>query len=536
MDKLVVLLVALYRNRNFPIRIMHPLLEEIENAEVHTIFFKDNEGNMFEPPTDKEEELFADLITELKPDLVGFSVLTPYVTIARRLSTLVKENNPSSRVIWGGIHPTIAPDSVIDDVDFLCIGEGEGAMTELVSSLRDGTSYDSIQNLWIKTDGDTIKNPMRPMIMDLDALPFPSFANDNYHFLDDDKLKSQDPLLEDRQIWVQASRGCPYNCTFCVVALEHQIYKGLGPPVRRRSVGSVLEEIAEYRELAGPTADYIFFIDEVFGVNEAWLDEFEERYKEEVGLPFFVEYHPKALNSKRLRQLVNAGMDRVDFGLQTGSDELRDKLFDRRGTNEEIIVLAKEIDSYGVRAVIDLIVDNPYETEETMKETVGLLLQLPKPLHFNLFQLKWFPEYLLTNQALEEGIILEQETSVEHLMQSVGEDWAYVPRVFPYNKKQVLQNIVWLMARNLSGNRVVKFAVFGKSPLSRLCLAYLNAKSIVLGRLLGNGGFVERHPWIAKMAVGFRYLLKGDIKTLRYRIGQHIYTFRQRGSHAISPK
>jgi len=63
MDNLVVVLVALYRNRNFPIRIMHPLLENIDNVEPHTIFFKDNEGNMFEPPTPKEEELFVELIT-----------------------------------------------------------------------------------------------------------------------------------------------------------------------------------------------------------------------------------------------------------------------------------------------------------------------------------------------------------------------------------------------------------------------------------------------------------------------------------------
>ena len=90
MDKLCVVLVAMYRNRNFPIRIMHPLLEKIENVIPHTIFFKDYAGNMFEPPTAKEEELFVEIITDLKPDLVGFSVLTPYVPIARRLTSLIR--------------------------------------------------------------------------------------------------------------------------------------------------------------------------------------------------------------------------------------------------------------------------------------------------------------------------------------------------------------------------------------------------------------------------------------------------------------
>ena len=185
---------------------------------------------------------------------------------------------------------------------------------------------------------------------------------------------------------------------------------------------------------------------------------------------------------------------------------------------------------------MDLIVDNPYETAETLKETLGLMLQLPKPLRFNLFQLKWFPEYKLTDKALEDGVILLEETSVEHLMQSVGEDWAFVPKLFPYTEKQALTNIIWLLARNLTGNRIVRYAVLSESRGSKICLGYLNIKSVLLGKLLGTGGFVERHPWIAKLWVAGKYILKGDFKTLRRRLKQHIYTFRHKGARVDSPK
>lgn len=73
MNKIVVVLVALYRYRNFPVRIMHPLLRNINGIEPHTIFFKNCDTNVFNPPTDREEELFVKLITKLNPKFVGFS-------------------------------------------------------------------------------------------------------------------------------------------------------------------------------------------------------------------------------------------------------------------------------------------------------------------------------------------------------------------------------------------------------------------------------------------------------------------------------
>ena len=75
MNKIDVVLVALYRYRNFPVRIMHPLLKNIDGIEPYTIFFKNCDTNVFNPPTGQEEKLFAELIAKLNPKLVGFSVL-----------------------------------------------------------------------------------------------------------------------------------------------------------------------------------------------------------------------------------------------------------------------------------------------------------------------------------------------------------------------------------------------------------------------------------------------------------------------------
>ncbi|MGD9086627.1 MAG: hypothetical protein PVJ41_16735, partial [Desulfobacterales bacterium] len=83
-DPIAVVLIALYRYQNFPIRILHALLEKIEGVEPHTIFFKNHYTNAVAPPTAKEESLFKQKIVELQPKLVGFSVYSPYVPIAQK--------------------------------------------------------------------------------------------------------------------------------------------------------------------------------------------------------------------------------------------------------------------------------------------------------------------------------------------------------------------------------------------------------------------------------------------------------------------
>jgi len=518
MNKVVVVLVALYRYRNFPVRIMHPLLENIDGVKPYTIFFKNYETNVFRFPTLKEEELFVKLITELNPKLIGFSVPSPYVPIARRLTKLIKNNSSSSLVIWGGVHPTISPESCSKEVDMLCMGEGEGAITDLVRCLRDKKPYQSIKNLWVKNGDHFIKNPMRPLIQDLDSLPFPFYGNDSYYFINSNRITKKDPLVFDNYFWVQTSRGCPYSCSYCVNSLLRPLFKDLGCYIRRRSVNNVIREIKENLSLPGNTTDYVFFADESFANEKLWLDEFELQYKKEVGLPFYVEYNPKVINSIVLGKLVNAGFDTINFGIQTGSDYIRKRIFNRPGKNTEILNLAKKVVSYGIKIRYDLIIDNPYDTEQSLKDCIEFLLQLPKPLFFNLYSLQYFPNYPLTKKAIDDKYIQPEDASVDSLMERVTKNWAFVPRLSPYTKKQILQNVIWLVVWNHAKDNIVKYSVFGDSLGSKLCLDYLNFKSIILGKILGVGGIVWRSRWSTYLINGFKYILKGDLKTLYLKI------------------
>jgi len=477
-----VLLVALYRYQNFPIRIMHSLLENIDGVKPYTVFFKNYYTNALKYPTAREEDSFRKLIVHLKPDIVGFSVYSPYVSIARRLTEIVKDNSPAL-VVWGGIHPTLSPESCIGEADLICVGEGEGALSDLVLALRDGKDYQHIESLWVRNNGYTIRNPMRPLVQDLDSIPFPAYARDSFYFIGSNKITREDPTLLDPILAIMPARGCPFRCSFCVNSLLRPMYKNLGRYSRRRSVPNVIVELREVLNIPGNKKEIVEFHDENFGTDEFWLGEFVSLYPKEIGLPFKVQYNPTLVKSTTIERLAKCGLHRVKLGIEAGTDRIRNQVFSRPGENSDIVKLANQISEYDVKIRYDLIIDNPYDTEESLKETINLLLQLPKPLRFNLYSLQYFPDYPLTQKAIEDGHINEEEATLESLQKKMARNWAFVPKLFPLTKKQILQNIVWLYAYGHTSDGIVNQAVVCESSISYLYLIYLNFRAVWLGKI-----------------------------------------------------
>ena len=481
-EPITAVLIALYKYQNFAIRTMHALLENMEGVDPHTIFFKNHYTNDLRYPTAKEEELFAEKIRELNPHIVGLSVLSPYAAIAQRLSRIVKENTAAT-VVWGGIHPTILPETCIDEADLICLGEGEGAMTDLIQLSRDGKDYRHIENFWSKNNGHIIKNPMRPLNQDLDAIPFPAYARDSFSFIGSNRIIHDDPTILEPILATMPARGCPFRCSYCVNSLLHPMYKNMGHFNRRRSVPNVIAELKQSLAIPGNRKKIVEFHDENFGIDESWLSEFEELYPKEIGLPFKVQYNPTLVKPSTIGRLVKSGLHRAKFGIEAGTDRIRNQVFKRPGKNSQIIKLAHEITQYDVKIRYDLIMDIPYDTVDTLKETISLLLALPKPLHFNLYSLQYFPDYPLTQKALKDGHIQEDEASLDTLSERLFRTWGYAPRLFPFTKRQMLQNIIWSIAFGHTEDEIVKEAVFMDSLSAKIKFLYLNLKAVFWGKI-----------------------------------------------------
>ncbi len=346
----------------------------------------------------RKEELIR-RIEELKPGLIGFSTGTHQWRFAREYSHWIKEYFDLP-IICGGIHPTLAPAEVISEpgIDMLCRGEGEYALLELVNRMEAGENISRIQNLWIKGPGEEIvRNPLRPLITDLDSLPFP-----------DRNIYDYNTLLKENayEHMVMASRGCPYRCSYCCSPAFNQLYSVKGSPVRMRSPQNVIEELTMIQDRY--RVDSLFFADEVFTLNHHWLREFCQLYQSKFAIPFKADVRLETANKEILKLLKETGCSTVLIGVESGNEEIRRKIMNRDMKNEDIIRVFQMADEIGLKTWSSNLLGVPGETRETIQETMDLNLKL-SPDHIQISVFFPYPGTELYRHCEKEGYLTGED-------------------------------------------------------------------------------------------------------------------------------
>jgi anaerobic magnesium-protoporphyrin IX monomethyl ester cyclase len=358
-------------------------------------------------------------------DLVGISVMSNFVGRARAL-TRALHDRAGVPVIWGGIHPTVRPAECLAEADFVCLGEGEQAMLELVGRLAAGDDGTGISNIWRKdAQGQPVPTPVRPLQAALDGLPFPDYAIDSQYILHGGRLVPLDARLLALYMrnpfkgkphvtyMTSASRGCPYECSYCCASAYTRLYPRWRK-TRQRSHESVIEEIDLARRLI-PGLQAIMFLDDAFlAASSDRIRRFSALYREQVGLPFFVLATPATVTREKLTCLTRAGLQDIEMGIQTGSPRMR-ALYNRTESNARILRAVRCINRFEEsipRPIYDLISDNPYETQSDRLETLHLLLQFPRPFTLHIHALGFFPGTELHRRAKADGLIADEERDV----------------------------------------------------------------------------------------------------------------------------
>lgn len=305
----------------------------------------------------------TDAVAKFQPDVVGYSISTGLHNRYMAYNRLLKSKHPNYHTIVGGPHPSYFPDFLkTDTIDFLCVGEGEWPMLELVEALEHGKSPYEVAGLHVKMpDGSIRANPPRAYEQNLDALPFP-----DHSFI----LKF--PHLRDSPIaYLMAGRGCPYNCTFCFnhVAIDLQA----GRYTRYRSPENVIEECLELRDRFGKR--YMAFQDDTFSLNFRYLEKLLPIYKEQVGLPYLAHLRADNLTERMADLLAETHCKRAVIGLENGTFDIRHKILDKKITNEEFIRCAELLHDRGIELVTQNMFGVPGETVETALSTIELNIQ-----------------------------------------------------------------------------------------------------------------------------------------------------------------
>ena len=346
-----------------------------------------------------EKEDFLNRVAAYDPDVVAFTVVTNQFEYNVMLADWLKERS-NLPVIFGGSHATLAPDETIaqKSVDMICRGEGGEALTELVDRMSAGRDYTGVANFWVKKDGKIHRNDLRPLLADLNEIPF----------MDVDIFDLNSMFEGGINLHFMAGRGCPYQCTYCCSPAFTRLYRGKGKIVRFRRPEVAVAELKQHKERY-PRISYFTGQDETFTLYKDWTLEFCEIYKRELGIPFSTMVRVNHLDEDILRALKDAGADMIRVGLESGSPWLREHVLKRKTSNEQFHKIFDLADKIGIRTWAFVILGLPHETPEMIEQTMDLTRRLnPNQVQLSIFYP--YPGTELYDECRREGWMTDEKS------------------------------------------------------------------------------------------------------------------------------
>jgi radical SAM superfamily enzyme YgiQ (UPF0313 family) len=344
----------------------------------------------------KQHNLYAAL-KEYSPDVIAYSVMTPDANLFVETDKLVKDwmksHNKSLVRLMGGPHPTYFPE-ILDKcgLDAVCMGEGDNAIAEVLTRLKTGSDLTGIPN--ILSRGMDKNETEKELIVDLDSLPFP----------DRDILYESVPQYRRMRLRsFLTSRGCPYNCTYCYNNTFNNMFKECGKIMRRRSVDNVIEEMRYVVKNYQPVK-FIRFADDTFAHTvDGWLVEFLEKYRKEIGLPFYCLMRSNTLTEDMARLLSEAGCKSISMSIEAGNEHIRNTVLKRRLSNDMVVKSFENAKKFNIKTQSNTILGIPGTTLQHDFESFEFAKKLePTVPTFSIFCP--YPGTELTNYAIEKGL------------------------------------------------------------------------------------------------------------------------------------
>lgn len=337
------------------------------------------------------------------------------ISSALDVASYVRDINRELPIVWGGPHPTLAPEQTLKHplVDIVCINEGDKIFMELVDALADKKQLSNIKGIGYKENGNVKINSQAPLLNDLESLPlFP------YHLVDVPKYSS---LSKDnlRSLDIITSRGCPYNCGFCSTpATSKRLWRAL-------SVDRIIENILFLKEKYGTKIFY--FVDDNFMVDLKRVSYFIDALKannlniywgtQGVRVDTVNKMSPQLLD-----KMEESGCVELSIGVESANPEIL-KMIEKRIKVDDVLLANEKLTGRNFAVKYNMIIGFPGETIKEIQRTVSLAIELSKKnknawFPFNIFTP--FPGTPMFQKAIEYGFNRPKQFEEWSKLESVG--------------------------------------------------------------------------------------------------------------------
>ena len=356
------------------------------------------------------------VIRKKKPEYVGVTAMTATMGITENLVREIRHALPDVVIILGGVHATVLPRRTMEEIsvlDVVVVGEGEHTMYELIKTMDAGSQLSSLRKvdgIFFRMDGKIFENNTRPIITDLNSLPFPARDLLPMEAYEGPGWFRWCYGYTKPYVSVFTARGCPYNCNFCA---SHVM---TGRKVRYRSIENVMAEIDQLKE------EYDIKIlsveDDTFTLNKKRAIAIcEELIKRDYKLNVICETRVDQINEELLSYMKKAGVKWLFFGVESGNQEVLDKT--RKGINLDQIRRAFQLTKKaGINSHAGFIIGHLGETKKSAMDTIKFLKGL-KPDHAAIATLVPFPGSRVWDYCQENNIPLPQDWNDYGMVNSV---------------------------------------------------------------------------------------------------------------------
>ena len=299
-------------------------------------------------------------VIEIKPKIVGFTASTIEIHDVIEMNQKIKQATNCFSII-GGPHVTANPKDVLGNgFDVAVIGEGEETALELINELKkekpDLTAIKGIA--WKNSAGEIIINQSREL-MDIADLSLPAYDKiymERYLSVSDEVLRG----VPVRAAIVMASRGCPYQCTFCACN------KVFGRTVRYRSPENIRKEIDLLKEKYN--AEAIWFADDTMTVSYDHVRNICRLMKEKK-MYWGAQSRVDLTNKEIVKLMKESGCLQLDFGVESGNQRVLDEIINKRINLDQVEKAFALCRRYGIRTHAAFMIGLPTETREEMIQT-----------------------------------------------------------------------------------------------------------------------------------------------------------------------